>query len=176
MTIPVSPWRGALLGVSLLALCPGPARAQAAAPPAAAVVVLPEDLHDQLDDAYPGWAVKNETACDAAGAAAPLLLTADFDNDELADYGLVITKPDGTAHLLAILARVNRAAIHELGAWVESAGATHLRVLPMGRKFRPADTALDDYFSAPTLAAGTCTEAATAYLWTGMGFRATPLK
>jgi hypothetical protein len=173
MKIPVSPRLGTLLGASLLALSPAFAHAQVTTPPAPSAVELSEDIREELDERYPGWTVKAGTGCDAASAGGPLLLTSDFDNDRLPDYGVVITRADGAAQVLAILTRDKNAIIHELGPWTDGA---RLQVLPPGRKFRPADSHVDDYFSAQTLAAGACGGATTAYLWTGKEFKATQLQ
>lgn len=180
MKTPIFLWQGAALGVSLLVSFPVIAAAQSVSQEPPTHVELSDAVQSQLEDAYPGAAVATVTpdtpGCAAAAPGSPLLVRADFDNDGLADYGVVITTPGGTPQVLAMLPRVNALVIHELGSWTPSSQTLRLHVLPMGRKFRAADATLDDYFSAPTLAAGTCTEATTAYLWTGLGFRATPLR
>ena len=169
----LSPRPGALLGVFLLAFVPVSAQPQVTSPPAASAAELSEDIREELDERYPGWTVKTGAGCDAASAGAPLQLSADFDNDQLPDQAVVIVKSGSTTELLAILTRDKNAIIHELGPWTDG---TAMHVLKPGKKFRPADSLLDDYFSAHTLGAGPCTGATTAYIWTGKGFRTTALQ
>jgi hypothetical protein len=166
----ISHWRRGVLGVCLCVVTSVAGRAQTPVVPS---VELPKAIQEQLKDAYPGWTIVTpQDGCDGAG----LMVSADLDNDQMPDTALVIATPDGKQQLLAILPRVDKAVIHELGGWTAAADMARLHVLPMGRKFRRVGATLDDYFSAPTLAVGSCSAATTAFVWNGLTFMATPLQ
>jgi hypothetical protein len=170
MNAMISQWRRGVLGVCLCVVTSVAARAQT---PVVPPVELPKAVQEQLKDAYPGWAIVTpEGGCDGAR----LMVSADLDNDQMPDIALVISTPDGKRQLLAILPRVHKAVIHQLGAWTGAADMVRLHVLPMGRKFRGVGVTLDDYFSAQTLAAGSCSAATTAFVWNGVTFVSTPLQ
>lgn len=145
----------------------------AAAPSQAPPEVLTKAIRKHLDKQFPAWTLASAPACQ--GAVSPA--TADIDFDQETDAAFVVTTQGGEARVVIAMPRlIGGAIVHDLGPLAAVPGATHMVVLPLGTVVREAGAMFDDYLSGPTFAVASCEKALVAYMWTGYGFRARPVK
>jgi hypothetical protein len=161
--------RGALV-LSLIAAVGAPARAQSDA----AVASISKDTRKALDDTFDKWELASiepqSAACRTGGGEAPRLVRGDLNSDGQPDLALAIKARDGV-HLVVVFERVTEHIVVDIERLGDSSANGYLMVEPRGSAYvNPAD-GLHDYFVSDTLAVYRCGQPATAYFWSGLGFR-----
>lgn len=138
---------------------------------------VPKAAQEALNEKFKSWTPaeldQQATACQSAAGAAPLAVTADFDNDAKADLGLAVKTADGLK-LVALMRRGNEYEVFELEPLGNGQSSAYLGLVKRGTRFESPLTSTDDFYAADTLSAYRCGAPAIHYIWTGLGFRRVP--
>jgi hypothetical protein len=140
----------------------------AAAPPPA----LPLVVKKLLDKKYKGWQLA--PVAPAGGCAdrmgdSPALVTADFNSDGFADWGLEI-KTSAGVKLLVVMAWQEDYRIFELETSADATASRFVGLARRGTRFENPQTKMEDYFTNETLVTNSCGKDQVAYLWVGFNF------
>ena len=138
---------------------------------------VPKAAQQALAEKFKTWTPaeldQQAAACQTAAGAAPLAVTADFDNDAKGDLGLAVKTADGIK-LVALMRRGKEYEVFELEPLGNGQSSAYLGLVKRGTKFESPLTSTDDFYAADTLSAYRCGAPAIHYIWTGLGFRRVP--
>lgn len=138
---------------------------------------VPRAAQVALDERYKTWTPaeidQQATACQPAGGAAPLAVTADFDSDAKPDLGMAVKTADGI-RLVALMRRGEEYEVFELEPLGNGQASAYLGLEKRGTRFASPLTSTDDFYAADTLSTYRCGSTAVHYVWTGLGFRRVP--
>ena len=157
------------LWASASVACVGPLGGSSNTPQADGLpVAAREELAKKWDNTWKPAAVEAQATSCQTGAAAPPIVSADFDNDTLQDFALAVQTPEGV-RLVALLARGKEFKLVDIDELGSGEATSFLGLEKRGVKFVDPTNAAEDYFSSETLATHRCGSPSRVYIWLRIG-------